>query len=66
MPSGARYASDLYGVITFVFSGEDVSEVTATLTVAGFLDGYSGGENEALARATAIYMDAALTFATAK
>ena len=63
---GGLYASDLYGVITFVFSGEDVPEVTATLTVAGFLDGYGGGENEALARATAIYMDAALTFATAK
>lgn len=63
---GGLYASDLYGAITFVFSGEDVPEVTATLTVVGFLDGYSGGENEALARATAIYMDAALTFATAK
>ncbi len=60
---GGLYASDLYGVITFVFSGENVPEVTATLTVAGFLDGYSGGENEALARATAIYMDAAWTFA---
>ena len=56
------WASDLYGVITFVFSGDGVEPVTATLTVAHFLDGYSEGASATLARATALYMQAALSY----
>ena len=56
------WASDLYGVITFTFSGEGVDTVTATLTVAHFLDGHSGGKNATLARATALYMEAGLSY----
>lgn len=56
-------ASDLYGVITFTFAGDGVEPVTATLTVARFLDRCSGGAYESLARATALYMDAALAYA---
>ena len=55
-------ASDLYGVITFTFSGEGVDTVTATLTVAHFLDGHTGGKNATLARATALYMEAVLFY----
>lgn len=56
------WASDLYGVITFTFSGEGVDTVTATLTVAHFLDGHTGGKNATLARATALYMEAVLFY----
>ena len=56
------WASDLYGVITFTFSGEGVDTVTATLTVAHFLDGHTGGKNATLARATALYMEAVLSY----
>lgn len=55
-------ATDLYGVITLVFSGDGVETVTATLTVAHFLDGYGAGGTAALARATALYMDAVLSY----
>lgn len=57
------YATDLYGVITFTFTGADVPTVEATYTVARFLDGYTGGTYEALARAAALYMQAAITYA---
>lgn len=56
------WASDLYGVITFTFSGDGVDTVTATLTVAHFLDGHTGGKNATLARATALYMEAVLSY----
>lgn len=56
------WASDLYGVITFTFSGDGVDTVTATLTVAHFLDGHTGGENATLARATALYMESVLSY----
>lgn len=57
------YATDLYWVITFTFTGADVPTVEATYTVARFLDSYTGGTHEALARATALYMQAAVAYA---
>ena len=57
------YASELYDTITFTFTGDGVDTVTATYSVARFLSNYVGTDYAALAQATAIYMDAANTYA---
>ena len=57
------YASELYDTITFTFAGDGVDTVTATYSVARFLSNYKGTDYAALAQATAIYMDAANTYA---
>ncbi|MDD6980750.1 MAG: right-handed parallel beta-helix repeat-containing protein [Clostridia bacterium] len=55
---------DLYNELTFTFTISAEETVTATYSVARYLNNYVSTKYETLAKATALYMDAFITYKT--